>query len=277
MTKEALSLTPGAKISPIIPKDIEEVYRLANMCVKSGLAPSSFNGNAPGICMAILTGLEIGVPPMQAIQGIAVINGRPTIWGDLAIAIVQASPVCEYIKESYDQETGTAYCEVKRSDRKNPVVMSFSRSDAKQAGLLSKKGPWQTYPKRMLQMRARSWALRDEFSDVLKGLRIREEEEDSIIDVTPQSEPEVPSQKISPPPAPSAPQIQQDNESDTDEYIAEVEEKFAVCQTAEQLNAALVDSRSKDLDDDTNARVLEMFDLYRKGMENINGEFINEN
>jgi hypothetical protein len=42
--------------------------------------------------------------------------------------------------------------------------------DAKRAGLWTKAGPWQTYPRRMLQMRARSFALRDAFPDVLKGL-----------------------------------------------------------------------------------------------------------
>ena len=44
--------------------------------------------------------------------------------------------------------------------------------------LIDKKGPWQQYPYRMLQMRARSWGLRDGFADALKGMQVREEIED---------------------------------------------------------------------------------------------------
>ena len=50
--------------------------------------------------------------------------------------------------------------------------------DAKRAGLYGKQGPWQQYPKRMLQMRARAWALRDVFPDVLRGVHVAEEAQD---------------------------------------------------------------------------------------------------
>lgn len=47
--------------------------------------------------------------------------------------------------------------------------------DAAKAGLKGKQGPWTQYPKRMMQMRARSWALRDVFPDVLRGMPVAEE------------------------------------------------------------------------------------------------------
>lgn len=62
-----------------------------------------------------------------------------------------------------------AVCIAKRHGS-SPVTARFSVMDAKRAGLWTKAGPWQTYPRRMLQMRARSFALRDAFPDVLKGL-----------------------------------------------------------------------------------------------------------
>jgi len=52
---------------------------------------------------------------------------------------------------------------------------------AKTAGLLGKQGPWTQYPRRMMQMRARSWALRDVFPDVLRGMPIAED----IMDIEP--------------------------------------------------------------------------------------------
>jgi hypothetical protein len=117
---------------------------------------------------------------MQALQNIAVINGKPSVYGDAMMALVQASPVCEGIDEHIEGE-GTAnpvaVCVAKRKGR-NPVIARFSVEDAKRAGLWGKQGPWQAYPKRMLQMRARGFALRDAFPDVLKGLITAEEAQD---------------------------------------------------------------------------------------------------
>jgi hypothetical protein len=102
------------------------------------------------------------------------------VYGDTMLALVQASPVCEGIEESFEGD-GTsnpvAVCVAHRKGRK-PVTARFSRDDAQRAGLWNKVGPWQAYPKRMLQMRARGFALRDAFPDILKGLVSAEEAQD---------------------------------------------------------------------------------------------------
>jgi len=117
---------------------------------------------------------------MQALQNIAVINGKPSVYGDAMMALVQASAVCDDVEEYFENE-GTpnpvAVCVAKRKNRK-PVVAKFSVEDAKRAGLWGKQGPWSAYPKRMMQMRARGFALRDAFPDVLKGLISAEEAQD---------------------------------------------------------------------------------------------------
>ena len=75
----------------------------------------------------------------------------------------------------------TATCKTKRKGDPVEVTRSFSIEDAKAAGLLSQNKPtWKLYPRRMLQMRARSWALRDKYADLLKGLQVREEVDDYI-------------------------------------------------------------------------------------------------
>ena len=108
-------------------------------------------------------------------QNIAVINGRPSIWGDAMLALVKGSGLLEYIAET---PTDT-HCTVKIKRVNEPeTTRSFSLEDAKKAGLLGKAGPWTQYPKRMMQMRARSWALRDAFPDVLKGIYSAEEARD---------------------------------------------------------------------------------------------------
>lgn len=157
----------------LAPRNIDEAFRLADMLADSDLVPKDFKGKPGNVLVAVQWGAEIGLKPLQALQNIAVINGRPCLWGDALIALVRSSPLCEYVLEDADA-AGTAFCRVKR--RGEPEQSrTFSNADAKTAGLLGKQGPWQSNPARMKQMRARAFALRDVFPDVLKGIAVAEE------------------------------------------------------------------------------------------------------
>ena len=161
-----------AGLFSLAPRNLDEAFRLADMLADSDLVPKDYKGK-PGNCMvAMQWGAEIGLKPLQAMQNIAVINGRPSLWGDAVIALVRGSPLCEYVLESDDGKTAT--CRVKRRGEPEQI-RTFSVDDAKTAGLSGKQGPWSTNPKRMRQMRARAFALRDVFPDVLKGMPIAEE------------------------------------------------------------------------------------------------------
>lgn len=152
-------------------RSFDEMARFCKAIVNSGLAPKSFN-SPEAVMVAIQHGMELGLAPMQALQSIAIVNGKPVVYGDTALAIATNHPAFLDIEESVEGNVAT--CVVKRRDR-SAVVRTFSEADAKKAGLWGKSGPWQQYPQRMLQMRARSWALRDAFPDALRGLGIREE------------------------------------------------------------------------------------------------------
>jgi len=162
------------------PATITEAMEFSKMLADSAMVPRQYQGKPQDIMVCVQWGYEIGLAPMQALQNIAVINGKPSVYGDAAMALVQASPVCEDIQEYFEGE-GTpnpvAVCVAQRKGRK-PVVAKFSREDAQRAGLWGKQGPWTAYPKRMMQMRARGFALRDAFPDVLKGLITAEEAQD---------------------------------------------------------------------------------------------------
>jgi hypothetical protein len=177
-------LRSGAKIAGIIPSSVEEVFRLAKAVASSGMAPRGMD-KPEQLMVAIMHGLEIGMPPMQSIQRIAVVNGRPTIWGDAvpALLLSRGFKLFEWIDDAEGTEHA-AVCTVTRPDG-HQVTRRFSRADAMAAGLWNKQGPWKQYPDRMLQMRARGFAARDGAADVLSGLYITEEVQD-VIDVTPQ-------------------------------------------------------------------------------------------
>lgn len=182
----------------------DDAYRFAKMVSGSDFAPKDFRGKPESCLLAIQHGSEIGLSPMQSLQNIACINGRPAIWGDAALAVVMASAVCEYVREHIegDGEQAVAVCEAKRRGYEKPTVARFSMTDAKRAGLAGKSGPWTQYPRRMLQLRARGFALRDAFPDVLKGLVTAEEAQDYPTADLPQAR--VTQTAAAPEPAPAA-------------------------------------------------------------------------
>lgn len=159
------------------PTTFAEVIKFSEIIANSDLAPKDFRGKPDNVLVAIQMGSELGLAPLQALQNIAVINGRPCVWGDAALAIVQGHPAYEWHREFMEGEgdAKTAVFQIKR--RGQEVHESrFSLADARRAGLLEKKpSPWQTYPERMLQMRARNYGLRDKFADALRGIAPAEE------------------------------------------------------------------------------------------------------
>lgn len=159
------------------PKTFDEAIKFSEMVAASDLAPKDFRGKPANVLIAIQMGMELGLAPMQAIQNIAVINGRPSLWGDALLALVQASPNYEWHREWIEGEGDNqkAICEMKRRDSIEPHQATFSVADAKRAKLWGKDSPWSTYPNRMLQMRARAFCARDTFADVLRGLVPAEE------------------------------------------------------------------------------------------------------
>jgi hypothetical protein len=161
-------------------QSFDDAYRFSKMVAASEFAPKDFKGKPESCLLAIQHGSEVGLSPMQSLQSIAVINGRPTIWGDAALALVQSSPVCEYVREftEGDGDNMAAVCEAKRRGYPAPTTVRFSVADAKKAGLWGKSGPWTQYPARMLTLRARGFALRNAFADALRGLITAEEAQD---------------------------------------------------------------------------------------------------
>lgn len=189
MTNDLKKLEEKAEIKAFghIPCSLQDAEDFAKRIANSDFCPSECKGKPDNILVRLQLGAEVGLKPMQSIQNIAVINGRPTLWGDAALAVVKAHPDFEDIKEYFSEDENTAICEIRRT-RESICKRTFSIDDAKNAGLWAKEytkadgrkisSVWKSYPKRMLQMRARGFAIRDSFPDALKGINIREEVED---------------------------------------------------------------------------------------------------
>lgn len=187
---------PLAKVSfqmGMAPRTLEEGWRFAKVAAASELLPTHYQGKPAAVFIAIQMGMEVGLPPMAALQSIFVTNGRPSLYGDGLLAVLRAAPVFRDIDEYFlvagkrvdrlaatdlTKDDTTAVCELRRRDSERVISGTFSIGQAKRAQLWTKAGPWQQYPDRMLRMRARGFASRDGFADVLKGLRTVEELQD---------------------------------------------------------------------------------------------------
>lgn len=166
-------------------RTLDDASRFAQWVSQSEMAPKGCDKPA-AILIALQHGAELGLSEMQSIQSIAVINGRPVIYGDGLRALILSHPLCEGIMDHYEGEGDhlSHVTIVRRKGWPEPVTRRFSVADAKRAGLWDKPGPWKSYPQRMLQWRSFSWAARDAFADVLRGIAVAEEQEDSARMVT---------------------------------------------------------------------------------------------
>ncbi|GAB5434759.1 MAG: hypothetical protein EpisKO_41290 [Epibacterium sp.] len=184
----ASTMTAGAGIAAMVPQNLDDAFRLSKALAAAGdMVPQNFRGNPEATMAAILRGIEVGLPPMQALSSIAVINGRASLWGDAIPALMQRAGhhLDTVVVGSGDDMKAVA--ELTRGDTGKTYTREFSVQDAKDANLWGKAGPWKQYPKRMLTNRARSWAARDGAADALMGLQIAEEMQDvpAPRDVTP--------------------------------------------------------------------------------------------
>jgi len=162
-------------------ENFEHAFRMAKMIATTQLIPKAYHNKPADVLVAFEFGRTLGLGYLQAVQNIAVVNGRPCLWGDAMLAVCQAHRDFEYIKEKpVVNETGEIVgfeCYIKRKSYPEETVRRFTSDDAKKAGLWG-RNTWASYPARMLQMRARGFALRDTFADALSGVSMVEEVDD---------------------------------------------------------------------------------------------------
>ncbi len=178
---------------------LEDIQKFCAVIAKSEMVPKAYRDRPDNILVAAMQGQEIGLPLFQALQSIAVINGVPSIYGDAGLALVRGSGKLEDFdewfefagtridgvidwKDAHDKgQNITAVCESKRVGATRTRKTYYGIKDAIAAklwGKVSQTGvpsPWVTAPGRMMMFRARGFNLRDQFGDVLKGLKFYEE------------------------------------------------------------------------------------------------------
>jgi len=238
----------------LTPRNMAEAMQFAETMAVSAFCPKAFQHKPADIVVAVQWASEVGLAPLAAMQNMAVINGKPSLYGDGMMALITGHP--EYFGHKEWREGDEAFCTIirMRFGEKVETTRSFSMADAKLAGLIS-KGPWRAYPKRMLQMRARGFAARDAFPDALSGVIIKEEAQDyptasdKPIDIT--------DQVVEVPAHPMDASFGK-GEPESDPQISPVSDEKAAPDAESPENTDVAESATEDASDEEGERAWEM-------------------
>lgn len=137
----------------------------ASVLVKSGFLPPAVNTAEKALALA-LTGRELGIGMMEAIRGINIIQGKPSISPQLMLALANRTRELENLKIE-ETESGVVVT-VKRKGR-DAYVTYFGEANAKAQNLFGKDN-YKKQPMIMYKWRALSEALRFTFPDAISGL-----------------------------------------------------------------------------------------------------------
>ena len=166
-------------------EDIEntsETRERVRFLINAGIYPQKFLMQKNGIKTATVTeenlnkalglimfGKSLGLPESMSVNNLVNINGRMAMDVMTMATLVYKSGLMVDKRETFDEETMTAACYVKRKGMESGETRTFSLAEAKKAGLIS-SAVWNNYTKDMLAKRALSRALRGVFPDVVNGL-----------------------------------------------------------------------------------------------------------
>lgn len=115
------------------PKSTAEAMELAKTLASSQLIPKAFQQRPGDVFVAMMWSHSLGIPIVQGLQGIAVINGKPSLYGDALLAVCMGSGQMADIEETVtgSADNLTATCKVTRRGKPTPVVSTFSIADAR--------------------------------------------------------------------------------------------------------------------------------------------------
>lgn len=130
----------------------DPMYRLAQNLAQSDLLPKDLKGKAANVLIVMMYGQELGLSPVQSLQGIYVVNGRPSMSGQLWFSLIRKAGHRIAVSDHTDKSCTVT---ITRGDSGEEHAETFTWADAERAKLTG-KDVWRQWPKRMLLWRAGS-------------------------------------------------------------------------------------------------------------------------
>lgn len=216
------------ELAVIAPQNLNEVKEMSLSLSKASVISSAFRGNPADVMAVVMAGAELGLLPMQALRGIVMIEGKPTLSADAMAALVMArGDLCEYLRCVKTDATVAVY-ETKRKGHATPTEFTFSIADAERAGLKG-KGNWSKYPAAMLRARALSGIARMVYPDILMGVYDPDELESSGT--------LMPVGAASPAPRASPPSVDAEFRDPLESALTEFQSRLASCISVPEMEA----------------------------------------
>lgn len=182
----------GSMLDPVTDSWVDtmgDVVNLAKFISRTEFVPESLrdkqNNDSGGArtAAAILTGRELGLPPMTALSSVHMVKGRPGISAEVMRGLVaQRGHEIRFVKVTSQEVTVRGRRAEDRGDDTAWTEVTWSMQDAQLAGLLASQPNYKKYPRQMLTARATTELCRLLFADVIHGLRSVEELEALAID-----------------------------------------------------------------------------------------------
>ena len=146
---------------------LSDQMKKAQVMADSSLLPESYRKQPANLLWAMELADALDVSLAQAITGITVIQGKPTMSAEMMRALVLRAGHRFTVTDMTDQSVTVT---VARREWPDDVQQfTFSMADAQHAGL-AKSATYQKHPKAMLLARATSMACRAVFPDVVSGM-----------------------------------------------------------------------------------------------------------
>lgn len=151
---------------------VPSALELAKQIAPTSFVPAGLRNNVAATLAAILTGAEVGLPPMASLAQIFVIDGKPGMYGTGMRALILSRG--HHLR--WGEQTNTRVTLIgRRRGEDNETTVTWTIDDAARAELASKP-MWRKYPRSMLMGRATGELGRAIFADVIAGIPYTVEE-----------------------------------------------------------------------------------------------------
>jgi hypothetical protein len=152
---------------------LQDKVQYAERLASASLLPAAYKKQPANVLLAMEMGDAMGIPPIQAINEIHVIEGKPSASANLIGAMVRRAG--HKLRVQGDDQSATAQI-IRADDPDFTFEVTWTLERAKNAGLLSGKNNWAKYPAAMLKARAITEVARAATPDALYGVIYTPEE-----------------------------------------------------------------------------------------------------